>query len=108
MIKGISNTSRSMTRWITGGYNNKVYIWSIGDLSADTTLDSKLLMDEHTSTVTALHYCNYRNLIYSGGFDGKVFAYNVDGTVQSSFSMKPKKIRDICQIGSKPSNLLIA
>lgn len=107
-IKGISSSSQSTTRWITGGYNNKVYMWTIGDLSSDTTLDSKLLMNEHTSTVTAFHYCTHKDYIYSGGIDGKIFGYNLDGVVQSSFSVKPKKIRDIHQIGTNPSTLLVS
>jgi WD40 repeat protein len=105
-IKGLSNTNDKSTHWVTGGVNKKIFYWRIGDLSTDTTLDSKVLMNEHTSAVSSFHYCAHKDYIYSGGLDGKVFGYNLDGIIQTSFSFK-KKIRNIHQIGSSPSTLLV-
>ena len=106
-IKGLPRTNENSTHWVTGGLNKKIFYWRIGDLTCDTTLDSKVLVNEHTSAVTAFHYCNHKDYIYSGGLDGKVFGFNLDGVIQTSFSIKSKKIRNIHQIGSNPSTILI-
>ena len=107
VVKGISSLGNK-TRWITGGFNKKVYIWSIDLTSSNTTLDSKELMSEHTSAVSALHYCKHTNSVFSGGMDGKVYNYTEDGSIKSSCIIKRKKIRDIMQVGSNPSSILIS
>lgn len=102
-VRGLPQT-RESTRWVTAGMDKSLCSWSFnGDFDADekgyTPITYSSVHEEHTARVLALYFDTNRNILYSGGYDGRIVGWSMEHNhLMDSIDKTKRVVRDILPV----------
>ncbi|KAJ3154111.1 hypothetical protein HDU86_005038 [Geranomyces michiganensis] len=114
VIYPLSAISGDKTRWLTGGFDKRLFLWSYegafrgGQAGAYSPVSHISVHTEHTAAVAAILYNSYSEILYTGGQDSRLVGWSFPGQKNILPSDRVQgKIRDLTAVPGQPHLMLI-
>ncbi|KAJ3141142.1 hypothetical protein HDU90_007166 [Geranomyces variabilis] len=114
VIYPFSAVSGDKTRWLTGGLDKRLFLWSYdgvfrgGENGAYSPVSHMSVHTEHTAAIFAILYNPHSEILYTGGQDSRLVGWSFPGQKNVLPSEKREgRIRDLTAVPGQPNLMLI-